>query len=269
MEDVNLAGATPMEEQTNEPAATDTAEAPLPEDAPGEAEAAQQQKEQEDGPAEPGEAVPFLSVQFNHQNRDMTKEQAVEFAQKGLLYEKIRPVYHKLDYLAAQQNTNVAALVDGLVSAAEAAYRQSLVQKFGDDAQVVEDLMTLYRSRNQEKYNRLLADREAADAQTAAAEQTAREGRLAEQFLALQKEFPEIKDFSALPKAVVRRAAEGKADLTAAYLLHRHRQEQKIAAAEARAAEQAKKSTGSVQSAEYTEAAAVDAFIRGVRTMKF
>ncbi len=269
MEEVNLAGATPMEEQTTEPAAEDVAAAPPPEDAAAETEAAEQQNtEDTETPDEPAGEAPFLSVQFNHENRDMTREQAVEFAQKGLMYEKISPIYHKLDYLAAQQSTNVGALVDALVSAAEDAYKQSLTEKFGDDAQLVEDLMALYHSRNQEKYNKLLADREKTAAKAAQEARAQREHRLTGQFMALQKECPEIKNVSDLPKEVVRLAAEGKNDLTAAYLLHKHRQEQKIAAATAKAAAQSKQSTGSVQSAENTEAAAVDAFIRGVRTMK-
>lgn len=250
MENANLEGTTPMEEQSTVTA--DAKEAP-------------KEKEAENSGNDNNEAAngPFLCVRFNHEAREMTKEQAVEFAQKGLMYDKISPIYHKLDYLAAIKGKDAGALVDGLLSDEEQVYRGSLIEKFGEDGQLIEDLMTLYRGRNREKYEKMQKDEARGKSENALAQ---REERLTKQFRALQKEFPEIQSLNDLPKEVVQLANGGEGDLTAAYLLYCHRQEKRIARANKQAAEQSNQTTGSVNSNDNTDAAAFDAFIRGLKT---
>ncbi|MBQ7288769.1 MAG: hypothetical protein IJW78_03460 [Clostridia bacterium] len=265
-ENMTATESTISTEGQNTESATEVAEVPsLPQEDTAQNDVTEQQEAEDAAvPEDEENAPPFLSVRFNHQNRDMTREEAIEFAQKGLLYEKNRPIYDKLDYLAAQQNTNISGLADGLEEAAERAYRDKLTEKLGEDTQLVDELMELYRQRSKDKYDRQLFER-------AKAEQEAEERRknsLSGQFDILQKEFPEIKSLEELPTAVLQIAERENTNLISAYLLHRHQENKRIAAAEARAAEQSKKTTGSVQSAENAEANAVDAFIRGVRTMK-
>ena len=44
---------------------------------------------------------PFVSVQYNHKNRDFTKQEAINFIQKGMHTEALRT---KLEYLAKKQS---------------------------------------------------------------------------------------------------------------------------------------------------------------------
>lgn len=262
MENVNPESTISTEEQaTNQPATEQTEEQTAPQTVQPQAMGAEQQSEE----VESSSAEPFLSVQFNHKSREMTREQAIEFAQKGLLYDKLTPIYNQLDYLAAQSNTTVSEYVKQLLKRAEDGHRQSLAEKFGDDEQIIEELMEFYRSRNADKYQKVLADRKKAEQEALENAKTEARISLTEQFKRLRKEFPEITDISQLPKEAAELAANEKMELTAAYLLHRHREDRRIAEAAKRAAEQSKSSTGSAQSNEISGDIAMDAFIRGVR----
>lgn len=266
MENVNLEGTIPMEEQNTESVTEEPAAQAEPEPAV-EPTADTEQQSGEDGaePAEPDGQSPFLTVQFNHAHRDMTREEAVSFAQKGLLYDKISPTFSKLDYLAAQSGITVNQMADALMDAAENTQKQKLIAQFGDDEETIEEMMAFYQSRNKDKYDKFLADRAREEEAAFQAARTQRESSLSDQFLALQKEFPEIQTFAQVPEGVKRLAAEGKMELTAAYLLHRHQESKRIAAAAESSAAQSKTSTGSAISEEMAGSAAVDAFIRGVR----
>ena len=268
MENVNPESTTSMEEQTTiEPVTEETAQETAPEETVQGNEETEQNTEQpveESSMVPPEPELPFLSVRYNHEKRDMTREQAVEFTQKGLLYDKISPIYNKLDYLAAQNDMTASEMIQSLLDTAERAQREELVDKFGEDEKMIDEMMEFYRSRTQEKYDKILADRSKAEEQAVQEAREQRETRLSEQFLELQKEFPEIKEFSELPENVKQIAAQGKMELTAAYLLHKHRESKRIAAAEQSAAIQSKASTGTVQSEEIADSASVDAFIRGV-----
>ena len=262
MENVNPESTISTEEQaTNETAVEQAEEQTAPQAVQPQTKGAEQQSEE----GASRSAEPFLSVQFNHKSREMTREQAIEFAQKGLLYDKLTPIYNQLDYLAAQSDTTVGEYVKQLLKTAEDGHRQSLAEKFGDDEQTIEQLMELYRGRNADKYQKVVADRKKAEQEELENAKIKAELSLMEQFARLREEFPEITDISQLPKEAAELAANEKMELTAAYLLHRHRESKRIAEAAKTAAVQSKSSTGSAQSNEITGDIAMDAFIRGVR----
>lgn len=264
MENVNPESTISMEEQTTtEPAVTEPAEPTAPQEAEQSEVIAEQPTENED--VVEVNDTPFISVKFRHENRDMTREEAIAFAQKGLLYDHINPIFNKLDYLAAQKDISVGELVTSLLEADENAHRQELIERYGEESKAVEELMELYRNKSGEKYQKVLADRQKAEAKAEQKANLDRQTSLAEQFAKLQEEVPEIATVKDIPQTVLSLADKNKIDLVSAYLLHKHREEKRIAAAEALAAQQSKTSTGSARSNETTGDTAVDAFIRGAR----
>ena len=78
---------------------------------------------------------PFVSVQYNHKNRDFTKEEAINFIQKGMHTEALRA---KLEYLAKSQGMDVNSLVEEIVTAPEISYRRHLEELYGKDSPDVE-----------------------------------------------------------------------------------------------------------------------------------
>ncbi len=264
MENVNPENTISMEEQTTtEPVLEESTEPTAPQEA--------NTSDQQTGQATENEETvklndsPFISVKFRHKNRDMTRDEAVTFAQKGLLYDQINPIFNMLDYLAAQKDISVSELVNSLITADENAHRQELIARYGEESKAVEELMELYRNKNGEKYQKVLADRQRAEAEAERNYKLDKETSLSEQFIKLQEEIPEITAVKDIPEAVLSLAEKNQIDLISAFLLHKHREEKRILAAEKLAAEAAKTSTGTARSNETAGDTMIDAFIRGAR----
>ena len=244
-----LEGTTPIEPEMNQEPTEESAEGTAPQDQSA-SDGTTVTEQQNDGAAavEPV-AEPFLSIRYNHETRGLSQSEAADLAQKGLYYGAL---HDKLDYVAAQMDTTVDELVNGLLSKQEESYRQNLVDKLGEDSDLIEGLMQVYRNNQKEKYERTVAKRE-----------TSITSRLADEFTELKAEFPELKEFRDLPESVQRKAAEGM-NLTAAFLLFKHQEEKKSAAAQISAKAAQKSSAGSSASVGEPTDPAVDAFLSGL-----
>lgn len=185
------------------------------------------------------EVAPFMTIQYNHEDRHLTQEEAVTLAQKGVAYDDM---YKTISRAAALKGTDFKTFIKdikGFEKAQDDAYREELIAKYGeDDMETVNGLMELY---NQKKESTIKAAEE-AEAQKQREQQTTLESRLADEFITLQKEFPEVEKFDALPKSVVNAAAKGQ-DLLSAYLLYQHSEHKKAEAAK-KTAEAAKNASG-------------------------
>lgn len=170
---------------------------------------------------------PFVSVQYNHKNRDFTKEEAINFIQKGMHTEALRA---KLEYLAKAQGTDVNSLVEKIVLAPEEAHRRHLEQLYGKDSQDVEIGMAIYREKQNKEYKQLMAERENSINEKKEIESV--NSRLAEEYLMLKSEMPDAPEYINLPDSVIVEAAKGKRDLYSAYLHYLHKEKKEIDAAQ-------------------------------------
>ncbi len=171
-------------------------------------------------------AEPFVSVQYNHKNRDFTKDEAIQLIQKGMHTESLRA---KLEYLAKAQGLDVNSLVEKIVSAPENAYRRHLEQLYGKDSQDVEIGMAIYREKQSDEYKKLMHECENSIEREEKIKSV--NSRLADEYINLKAEMPEAPEYSDLPDFVIREAAEGKRDLYSAYLCYLHKEKKKIDAA--------------------------------------
>lgn len=165
---------------------------------------------------------PFITVQYNHKNRDFTKEEAVQFIQKGMHTEALRS---KLEYLAKTQGTDVNAIVEKMITAPEEAYKNYLERLYGKDSREVEIGMQIYREKQSKEYKDII---------TASEKQKAQENtnmRLADEYLYLKQQIPNAPEYSKLPDSVIIEASGGKRDLFSAYLCYLHKEQTKIEAA--------------------------------------
>ena len=203
------------------------------------------------------EVAPFMTIQYNHEDRHLTQEEAVTLAQKGVAYDDI---YKTISRAAALKGTDVKTFIKSFEKAQDDAYREELIAKYGeDDMETVDSLMELY---NQKKESTIKAAEE-AEAQKQKEQQTTLESRLADEFIRLQQEFPEVEKFEALPKSVVSAAAKGQ-DLLSAYLLYQHTENKKAEAAKKTAEAAKNASGGSMSSTPETSSSISEAFIRGL-----
>lgn len=90
MENTEAMEATMQTEQE----VKDSSEEAVGEETP-QAETELTEAEEEKAPAEQG-----IRVRFNHQDRELTQEEAVTYAQKGMKYDNIAPMLDNLSYLA-------------------------------------------------------------------------------------------------------------------------------------------------------------------------
>lgn len=203
--------------------------------------------------------APFLEIKYNHECKGLTREEAATLAQKGMHYEGL---YQNLERIADLKGVTVKELINSFETEQDEAYRRELAEKFGNDEETINIMMEHYQNGKQGKIdaakNKRLQDE-------ATAEQNINT-RLANEFIELQKEFPDLQEFADLPESVRRAAAEGK-DLTHAYLLHQHRENKKIAAAKASEEAAAAKSAGSLGGSA-AEDMSEDAFLKGLFNKK-
>lgn len=202
-------------------------------------------------------AAPFLEIQYNHEKRGLSRDEAITLAQKGI---HLQSTYDSLERVATLRGVTVKELLNSLETAQDDAYRQGLIEKFGDDNDTVEKMMELYNINKQKTLDNAKADRKAA----AEAEEQSINERLANEFVEMKNgDFPELTEFKDLPEEV-KRAAFGGLSLSHAYLKYMHNENKKIAAAKASAESAAKKSTGSMASDKEATNASESALLKGL-----
>lgn len=166
---------------------------------------------------------PFVSVQYNHKNRDFTREEAINFIQKGMHTEALR---NKLEYLAKRQGTDLNTMVDTLVLAPEKAYKKYLEELYGEGHENVDIGIEIYREKQADEYKKIINENENTVRQQENIEKI--NSRLADEYIELKKQFPNAPEYSALPDSVIMDAVQGKRDLYSAYLCYLHKEKIKI-----------------------------------------
>ncbi|MBR4073059.1 MAG: hypothetical protein IKK24_03860 [Clostridia bacterium] len=87
------------------------------------------------------EKEPFMVIRYNHENRNLSREEAITAAQKGIRFSNLA---EKLDRLAAIKNVSAEAFIDSMLSNERDTYKNGLLEKFGGNCDTVEQLMKLY-----------------------------------------------------------------------------------------------------------------------------
>ncbi len=234
---LNLEGTTPIEDNAGDISDKGSATAP------------QEQNPEvstEGGEVTPPntESEPYMTIRYRHEDKPLTQEEATVMAQKGYAYDDL---YKKLQRAASLQGKDVSEFIDGFEKAQDDAHRAELEAKYGDDTDTINALMELYQSKKEGTVKAAEQEFERQNKE----KQSSIESRLADEFIELQKEFPEITDFASLPKSVKTAAADGK-HLLDAYLRFSHTEQKKINAAKASADAAKKASAGNLSSADKT-----------------
>ncbi len=211
-------------------------------------DSAQEAEDQEDAGAEVetnSAEEPILTVRFNHQDQELTRAEAIILAQKGLKMDSMAEMLNDISYLAAIQDKTPAELIRSYIEAGESVKRNELIDRYGNDDEVIDVLMEKFRNENQQKFS---AVKETIKQREEAAEQDLNM-RIADEFQKMKADFSELTDYTSLPIEVKRAAVNGT-PLKYAYLEYKYAQEKQTAAAKAQAEAAAKKSTGSMASSD-------------------
>ena len=190
------------------------------------------------------ESAPFLMVRYNHQDRGLSQAEAQSFAQKGIQAES---VMSDLRYLAANEGVkSVNEFIAHLKEMAENNRLADIKGQLVDDGN--EELISSILKAQTDKIREAAGVIEQDERKALSDEYESEHTKLADEFITLQKEFPELKEFKDVPKAVLMLAQQEKISLLDAQLRFQHAENKKIKQAEQSAAAAAESSSGSVQS---------------------
>lgn len=215
----------------------------------------------EQGGTDGADSAPFLVVRFNHEDRELSMAEAQSLAQKGLQSE---PIFADLRFLAAQEGCkSVKEFVVSLKEAAQNTKLENIRSQLVDDAD--ESIVNAILNAEMQKFKDAAGVIEADERKAFLSETENEHARLADEFITLQKEFPEFKEFKDVSKAVLQMAQKEKISLLDAQLRFQHAENKKIKQAEQSAAVASESSAGSMQSeTSDTSTAAIDAMLKGV-----
>ncbi len=156
--------------------------------------------------AEDAEREEF-TLRYRHEDLKVTKEEAKRLAQLGKHYEESdKKLLDDLDYVATLKGMSVKDYVKSLVESDESDYREELVAQFGEDSDVVGDMLELRRQKNRKAYDQAVTNRNAAEKQAEEEAQKSATAKLAEQFEEARALFPEYDSIEKVPDAVIKRA---------------------------------------------------------------
>ncbi|MBE6729697.1 MAG: hypothetical protein E7568_05645 [Ruminococcaceae bacterium] len=195
--------------------------------------------------AEASKDIPenFLEIKFNKQSVNLSREEAVTLAQKGMKYDSISEDYLKLKDHAARNGKSLSEFVKGLEEAEIDVIRQQC-KETADGNEEYEQLLfekaLKERDIKLQEYNNGIA---AAEQQ----EKEALENKIANGIIAINKINPEIKEVSQLSDTVLKRAEEEGISIREAYLLSVYENNKAVEDAEKAAADASKRSPGSLK----------------------
>ena len=184
-----------------------------------------------------------VPIRFNHESKHLTIDEAAQYAQKGMAAE---PVMSKLRYLSAIFGKPVNQVVESLMTSNEEARKNELLEKVNGDEELANQLLESEKSKYQKAVDDMIAAEKSAEEQ----EKTSVNDRLANDFIELQKEMPEISSVDKIPKAVMKDAVDKNLSLLDAFLRYQHKENKNIKAAVETQKTAEKSTTGSANSAE-------------------
>ncbi len=191
------------EEGTTSPAETET-----------EAPEAEETKPEETAEEQPTTVEPTLTLQFNHESKEVTLAEARILAQKGMLYEKVA---NDLNWLKELAKANGYSNVNDYRKAVEEAMTSTKAKEMAAEKKITEDVAKeiIEKDAELEKYRAEQADRDTkADKQQ----------KLAAEIEAFRKVYPDV-DMTKLPQEVLTLKAENP-DIPLRFLYSTYNEEQ-------------------------------------------
>lgn len=252
-ENVVMTEATTPEAEATTPATEGTEET-----TPTETTAA----EPTEGTAPEATEEPF-TLRYKHEDISVSRDEAKRLAQIGKHYEDHdKKLLDDLDYIATLKGKSVKDFVRELVEGDESDYREELVAQFGEDSDVVKDMLELRRQKNRKVYDEAVTNRNAAEKQAEEEAQKSATAKLAEQYEAVRELFPGYDTVDKVPDTVIK-AALKSGDLEKELLRFELSERNKTDAARATSEKNKKENVGSVAS-DKTEDGIASAFLKGV-----
>ena len=214
-------------------------------------------------PDVPAEVPWSLGISYNHEDMELTKDEAVRLSQLGKHYEeKIKSTFDSLDYLAALRGKTPKEYIDELITATDDMYRQELIEQLGEDNEHINELVELRRAKNDKTYQAVKKEREDKENKARMDAETSTNTRLAEQFEKLKSVFPAYENISDIPASVFK-AAVKSGDLEKEVLRFHFAEQKKVEEAKQKQNTNKNQSVGTAKT-DTTEDGVSNAFLKGL-----
>ncbi len=202
----------------------------------------------------PEDEAVFFTVKHKKQIHSLSRDDAMDYAQKGMKYDDLQPLLESLKYVATSEGKTLAEFVEAIRSQHEDNLFLQLMDRCGDE-EIARELLEVEKGKHKAAFESLLEREKNEELET----DEAVTQRMAEEFEVLRREFPQYTEFAKVPQSIVREAVEKGVTLLDAQLRYEHRQ--RIKAENARAAQTAaaKASTGTQMSAGIERGSPVEA----------
>lgn len=197
----------------------------------------------EDAPAETQEAEApafVLPVKVNHEERELTLEEATRYAQLGIAQE---PVIARMKRIATDCGKTLPDMIADMEKSLRDNLYGSLLEQAGGNEEIAKRLLEVETKERDAAF----ASAMQAEEKAAADEKEQSRERLAGELRELMEECPEITGAKDVPKTVFTDAAKSGRSLTDAYLRYRHSEQKRVEAAKRAQQSAAAASVGSRQ----------------------
>ena len=178
-----------------------------------------------------------IILKFNKEIREISYDEAVVLAQKGLKFDKLSGDIDKLKKLAAKSGKSISEYITEIETKELSEYRERLLKDCGGNEELTEHILSLEKAAG-ERENDALNE--------------------------LKKEFPEINSLEDLPDEVRESVELFGGNLLSAYLLYNHRQQKLGELSSIRQQQSRAASVGSQQSHAAENIGSVEEFIKGI-----
>ena len=206
--------------------------------------------------------TPVVMVKFNKQIRYLSAAEAKDYAEKGMNYDRLRPVMDSLKYVAAAEGKTLVEFAETIRKQHEDNCYSALVDRCDGNEELAKELFEVEKGKHKTAFESLIAAEKQEEAET----DEAIVKRLADELVEARAECPEITEYSKLPLSVRREVEEKGIPILDAYLRYQHREQKKATAAQTEQAAAAKTSVGAQASAGKSEGSnpVIDALMKGI-----
>ena len=213
-----------------------------------------------------------FKLRYNHEDVDVTKEEAIRLAQIGKHYENIskefknediKSILSDLDYFAALQNKSVKDVVSDMLNGVENSYRQELTEELGEGNPLIEEMLELRKSKNMKAYEDAKSQKSIKAEQEAAEAEKTLTQNLATQFEDICKEFPEYNTVADVPDVVYKEALKS-GDLEKEILRFKLAEEKVIRETEKNEIKNKNENIGSVNTGGDAQSSLVSEMLKGI-----
>ena len=163
----------------------------------------------------PNSVEPFVTVKYNHQQKNYSLKEAADIIQKNMHYDSS---IKKLQFLANSRGIKLPELVNEIFENAETKEVERLQMEFADDEAGLREAL----NGRKENFERAFLD------MLKSQEEPSLNQRLADEYFELLEYFPDIHGIEEIPDEVLRMSAEKGKSLVLCFALHKAKEQAKL-----------------------------------------